>query len=141
MLPAGPCGGGGRRPPDSPHGEPAQGQRDWFVNREGMTMLAVAAGTFTQGDLESDAARPHPVTLTRPFFLCDREVTLDQFRQFVAEADYDVEKPAGWSPPAEGVAPTGNARWWQWAGKTPCCSATGSAGARGGGRATGGLVR
>ncbi len=97
----------GARPPDSPRGEPADGQRSWFVNREGMTMLAVAAGAFTQGDLESDAARPHPVTLTRPFFLCDREVTLDQFRHFVAEADYDVEKAAGWSPPAEGVAPTG----------------------------------
>jgi formylglycine-generating enzyme required for sulfatase activity len=97
----------GARPQDPEPGEPADPGRRWFVNRHGLTLLAVASGTFTQGDLESDDARPHPVTLSRPFFLGDREVTLDQFRRFLADPDPAVEKPAGWVAPAEAVTPSG----------------------------------
>jgi serine/threonine protein kinase/formylglycine-generating enzyme required for sulfatase activity len=97
----------GARPPEPAPGGPAVAGRRWFVNRHGMTLLAVAAGTFTEGDFESDGARPHPVTLTRPLFLCDREVTLDQFRRFLADPDPAVEKPARWAPPPEGVTPSG----------------------------------
>jgi formylglycine-generating enzyme required for sulfatase activity len=98
----------GARPPEPAPGEPADAGWGWFVNRHGMTLLAITPGTFTEGDPESEGARPRPVTLTRPFFLCDREVTLDQFRQFLADPDPTVEKPAGWVPPAEKVTPSGD---------------------------------
>jgi serine/threonine protein kinase/formylglycine-generating enzyme required for sulfatase activity len=93
--------------PVPPLGEPADTGRSWFINRHGMTLLAIAPGTFTEGDYESDAARPHKVALTRPFFLSDREVTLDLFRQFLADPDPSVEKPTNWTPPKESVAPSG----------------------------------
>ena len=98
----------GVRPADPPSGEPALAGRRWFVNRAGMTLLAVAPGTFNQGDRECDSAAPHSVTLTRPFFLGDREVTLDQFRRFLADPDPAVETPAGWAPSPEGVTPSGD---------------------------------
>ncbi|HEV3262476.1 MAG TPA: SUMF1/EgtB/PvdO family nonheme iron enzyme [Gemmataceae bacterium] len=98
----------GLRPPALGAGGSAAEGRRWFVNRHGMTMLAISPGTFTMGDAECDSARPHPVSLTRPFFLCDREVSLDLFRQFVADADAAVETPTRWTPPAKLVTPTGD---------------------------------
>lgn len=97
----------GVRPPDPPPGEPTDTGRSWFINRHGMTLLAIAAGKFTEGDVESDAARPHQVKLTLPFFLSDREVTLDQFRQFLADPDSAIEKPTNWTQPSEEVTPSG----------------------------------
>src|SRR5262249_38314476 len=65
--------------------------RDWFANRQGMTMLKIPAGKFTMGDqgvggfLEDKPA--HEVTLTRSFYIADSEVTVEQFRKFVEDAD------------------------------------------------------
>jgi len=76
--------------------------RRWFVNGQGLTMVEVTAGKFmmgspgevTQYNNESPA---HEVTLTQPFYLADREVTVEQFQRFVDDADYHAaEKPQGW---------------------------------------------
>ncbi|MCL4202232.1 MAG: SUMF1/EgtB/PvdO family nonheme iron enzyme [Pirellulaceae bacterium] len=71
----------------------------WFVNSLGMTMIRVPAGTFWMG---SDSGEPdvkprHPVTLTQPFYVCDREVTVALFTQFLDDNDYPGEKPQDWS--------------------------------------------
>jgi serine/threonine protein kinase/formylglycine-generating enzyme required for sulfatase activity len=96
------------QPADPAPGESADTARPWFVNRHGMTLIAVSPGTFTEGDLQSDGSRPRPVTLIRPFFLGDREITLDQFRRFQADPDPTIEKPANWVPPETGVSPSGD---------------------------------
>jgi formylglycine-generating enzyme required for sulfatase activity len=69
--------------------------RYWFVNRKRMTMLRVDAGRFRMGDSEDNQAKPiHSVVLTRPFFMCDGEVSVDQFNQFMK--DPKAEKPQNW---------------------------------------------
>ncbi|MCY2988230.1 MAG: SUMF1/EgtB/PvdO family nonheme iron enzyme [Planctomycetota bacterium] len=61
--------------------------RGWLVNSRGMTMIRIPKGSFMMGDDSSQAAsneKPrHKVTLTKDFFLCDREVTVGQFKEFV----------------------------------------------------------
>jgi serine/threonine protein kinase/formylglycine-generating enzyme required for sulfatase activity len=69
--------------------------RGWFVNAHRMTMLEVSVGTFLMGDPDVEGAEPHQVTLTRPFFVCDREVWGGLFRQFIDDPTYPAaEKPA-----------------------------------------------
>lgn len=76
--------------------------RRWFVNGQGMTMVEIPAGKFIMGTpgetQEKDEEQPaHKVTLAKPFLLCDREVTLEQFRRFIDDAEYpSTEKPPGW---------------------------------------------
>jgi serine/threonine protein kinase/formylglycine-generating enzyme required for sulfatase activity len=98
---------GARLPALESNAAPGAG-RQWFVNRQGMTLLAIAPGAFKEGDFECSGARPRPVNLTQAFSLCDREVTLDQFRQFLADPDPSVEKPHGWVAPDAQVAPSGD---------------------------------
>ncbi len=65
-------------------------------------MVEVAAGTFTMGTpggatQGTNARSAQEVTLTKPFYLGDREVTVEQFQRFVDDADYAaVDKPEGW---------------------------------------------
>lgn len=61
--------------------------RDWFVNTQGMTMIRIPAGAFRMGHpADRDDATPHIVTNSQPFFVCDREVNVAQFREFHAAA-------------------------------------------------------
>jgi hypothetical protein len=65
-----------------------------FVNSIGMQFRPIPPGRFKMGDGELVDAPPHEVTLTRPFYLGAHEVTIGQFRQFVAATKYrtDAEK-------------------------------------------------
>jgi formylglycine-generating enzyme required for sulfatase activity len=79
----------------------APADRHWFVNAQGMTMVEVAAGTFTMGTSgEAQVAEENPaheVTLTRPYFLGDREVTVEQFQRFIDDPEFPAtEKPLDW---------------------------------------------
>ena len=117
---------------------PATG-REWFVNKQGMTMVRVHPGTFTMGDPDedntTDAMPAHRVTLQRPYFLCDREVSVDLFRLFATDRDHpEKEKPQGWAPKPkispEGGCPAQRISWHEavlfcnWLsrkeGRTPC---------------------
>jgi serine/threonine protein kinase/formylglycine-generating enzyme required for sulfatase activity len=81
--------------------------RHWFVNRLGMNMLPIKVGTFVMGDPQEQDARPHQVRLTRPFFIGDRQVSVDQFRQFMEDPDYSAaQKPLGWTGPKPDISPT-----------------------------------
>src|SRR5207249_5052461 len=68
--------------PAIPHAPRPPGGRHWFVNARGMTMLEVPPGVFTMGHPAVPEAPPHPVYLSRPFFMCDREVRGDLYREF-----------------------------------------------------------
>jgi formylglycine-generating enzyme required for sulfatase activity len=83
--------------------------RGWFLNRHGMTMVAIQPGTFLMGDAELKDAAPQQVTLKRAYYLCDREITVDQFKQFLDDPDYaPAKKPVNLKDPNKGNAPTGD---------------------------------
>lgn len=68
----------------------------WFVTREqGLTMLVIPPGKFTMGDPDptNQSFTPHEVTLTKPFALCDREVSVGHFQRFLNDTDPTIEKP------------------------------------------------
>lgn len=65
-------------------------------NDVGMTLRFVPPGTFTMGSPVSEIGReaqetPHEVELTRGFYLGAHEVTLGQFKQFVAETKFHTD--------------------------------------------------
>jgi len=86
--------------------QPAQG-RDWHVNSVGMSMLRIPGGSFTREEKATDWPGAinivQKVTLTRPFLLCDREVSVGQFQQFVDDPDYPGKEKAPDWPGADSV--------------------------------------
>ncbi len=97
-------------PATPPATRPASGRR-WFVNTQGITMIELAPGTFRMGTAGQppfdDESPAHEVTLTRPFYLADREITVEQFLRFVADADCPVaEKPQLWEGISIECSPT-----------------------------------
>lgn len=94
---------------------PAAG-RNWFVNSLGMTFVQLPPAGFVMGD-RAAGSTPRLVVLTRPGLLCDREVTVRQFRQFLAEArGLPWDRPGGWPGPNAAASPTddcpvGNVTW------------------------------
>jgi formylglycine-generating enzyme required for sulfatase activity len=112
----------------------------WFVNSQGQTMILIPAGSFTRKD-EANDAKQQMVTLTRPFYLCNREVSVLEFQRFIDDPDYPVaEKPQKWQGVSEQISPTGahpvqQVSWYDavlycnWLGRkhglTPCYERTG----------------
>lgn len=107
----------------------------------GMKFVLVPAGRFTMGSPQDQIDRAadhfedqvlkrmiqregpaHQVTLTRPFYLAATEVTVGQFRQFVALHNYDVGddrwKNPGWEQtdahPVVGVSWTNAVDFCRW---------------------------
>jgi formylglycine-generating enzyme required for sulfatase activity len=76
-----------------------------FVNGQGIHFVLVPPGTFQMGspadepghDVSGYEETLHTVTLTRPFYLAKHEVTVKQFRAFVAATEHvtDGEKTGG----------------------------------------------
>jgi formylglycine-generating enzyme required for sulfatase activity/tRNA A-37 threonylcarbamoyl transferase component Bud32 len=87
--------------------------RRWHVNRQGMTMIEIPAGKFLMGsEAGVDANAVHETAIERPFLLCDREVTIEQFQRFIDDAEYPAsEKPDKWPWPGA----------WKFEGETPDC--------------------
>ncbi|HUY36619.1 MAG TPA: SUMF1/EgtB/PvdO family nonheme iron enzyme, partial [Pirellulales bacterium] len=94
--------------------------RRWFVNRQGMTMVEIAEGTFTMGTAaisgQVDQKPAYEVALTRAFYLADREVTVEQFQKFLDDPGYPAaEKPNDWKW----------ADWMKQSSTTPDCPMNG----------------
>jgi formylglycine-generating enzyme required for sulfatase activity len=99
--------------PSLPRSIAAPAGRDWFVNRIGMTLLRAQHGSFIMGDTQMGFAPPSKVTLTRPFFISDREVSLEVFRRFA-----DDSRHKGWPGPVTvflreplALCPVNNVSW------------------------------
>jgi serine/threonine protein kinase/formylglycine-generating enzyme required for sulfatase activity len=90
---------------------PPADDREWHTNMLGMTMLKIRPGQFVRrdnrdGDIDPDA-KDQTVKLTRAFFLCDREVSVGQFQQFIDDPDCPPEeKPRGWTDVDANISPT-----------------------------------
>ncbi|MCO6455747.1 MAG: protein kinase [Pirellulaceae bacterium] len=88
---------------DSDHGEP--GQRQWYINRLGMTMLELPPGTFVlPGTIrEANLGQEQLVrqmTIPSGTFLSDREITLELFQRYVGDpAVPERERPSEWPEP------------------------------------------
>ena len=86
--------------------QPSEG-RQWFVNSLGMTMLKYQPGQFVRREESQPNLKPQNVTLTRAFFLSDREISVGQFRQFIDDAGYlPEEKPVQWGGTDKNISPT-----------------------------------
>lgn len=79
---------------------PVHGDR--YTNSLGMEFVYIEAGTFMMGsppleDGRDDYETQHRVTLTKGYWMQTKEVTVAQFRKFVAATGYktDAEKNAG----------------------------------------------
>jgi serine/threonine protein kinase/formylglycine-generating enzyme required for sulfatase activity len=88
--------------------------RDWFVNRLNMTMLKVPKGAFVMHDREPPSTKEYRITLTPPFYIGDREISVDLFQQFIND-----QKRSDWKGPATaflhepiGKCPVNNVSWF-----------------------------
>ena len=69
---------------------PASAGMQPFVNSIGMSLVPIAAGTFTMGCPKEvpnydDGDVQHSVTLSKPFYLCAYEVTQEQYEKVMGE--------------------------------------------------------
>ena len=75
-----------------------------FTNSLGMKFVRIAPGTFTMGDLNDKGLwneKPvHSVTVSKPFYMSETEVTLEQFRKFLP----DFQGTKVYEPYAAGVS-------------------------------------
>jgi formylglycine-generating enzyme required for sulfatase activity len=82
------------------------GRRQWFIQQIGdnyMTFIVLKPGEFMMGSPESEKGHQqneklHSVTITRPFAICDREVTKGLFQQFLKEMNRSITNIDEWSP-------------------------------------------
>ncbi len=81
-------------------------EKNWHINGLGMTMLKIPAGSFMRNtgktsrkvSFEDRVFQEQVVTLTRPFLLSDREITVGLFQEFIEDPNYAAEeKPTGWT--------------------------------------------
>lgn len=77
--------------------------RDWQLTKTGLTLLRIPAGEFELDDGKTKQA----VTLTRSFWLADREVSRGLFQQFINDEEYPSDhKPKGWEGINTRISPT-----------------------------------
>ena len=70
----------------------------WFVNGVGMRLVRLLPGSFYLGspNEEKPDSRRHRVTLTRSFYIADRELTVELYSQFLEDSEWPAsEKPSG----------------------------------------------
>jgi len=105
-------------------GKPPAGSRLWYVNREGQTFVIVKnLGVFAMGSPpeENELGRNqreqlHHTRIPRSFTICTREVTVDEFKNFLADPvarslHYPDEDQRQYSPAPEG--PIVSVTWFE----------------------------
>ncbi|MFT7638877.1 MAG: serine/threonine protein kinase/formylglycine-generating enzyme required for sulfatase activity [Pirellulaceae bacterium] len=67
-------------------------RNQWMTNALGMTMLRIPSGTFDRDRVSEGKTSKQMVTITKPFWLADRETTLEHYREFLNDSNYPIEK-------------------------------------------------
>jgi serine/threonine protein kinase/formylglycine-generating enzyme required for sulfatase activity len=106
--------------PEVPSSKQPRDGTCWHVNSLGMTMLTIPAGTFTRKDRSSANAENQVVTLTKAFWLCDREINVGTFRKFATDTECPAQEKPAISPEEQGAGamnptdehPIQNANWY-----------------------------
>ena len=62
-----------------------EGQRRWYVNRQGQTLMVVGPANFWMGEAEER----HKRQINRTYAIASSEVTVEQFQRFRKEHDYE----------------------------------------------------
>ena len=86
----------------------AEGQEKQITNHLGMTFIRVAPGTFEMGSPDTEAHRKsneaqHRVEISKPFYLQETEVTLEQWRAVMGKAIF-LKKKGGPRTPVTRVS-------------------------------------
>lgn len=85
--------------------EPA-GKRRWFANSLGLTMIHIPPGKFVHRSVKDPGKPLADIEITRPFFISDREINVENFRRMMDDANYPAsEKPAEWRIVNESPSP------------------------------------
>jgi formylglycine-generating enzyme required for sulfatase activity len=73
-------------------------ERDWIITQQtGLTMVRIRAGPFERHiDAEDPQSKKQIVRIIRDFLLSDREITIDLFRRFINDKEFEGDKPDSW---------------------------------------------
>ena len=82
---------------DSPKPQDKKPNRNWYSLSNGIVMVLIEPGTSRMGRLESNKMLggypAHKVTITKPFYMADCEVTVEQFNEFIKEGIESSDGP------------------------------------------------
>ena len=80
----------------------------WYTNSQGMIMLLLPRGKFCMGSEKGEENEtPTHREQVEPFYLCDREVTVEQFKRFMDDKTYPgSEKPSDWPGVDKSLSPS-----------------------------------
>ena len=80
------------KPKESDSIKPVFG-KDWTIPGLGLEMIWIEPGTFVMGGPKGEYVheKQHEVTISRGFWLGKYEVTVEQFRKFIADTGYRTE--------------------------------------------------
>ena len=62
-------------------------ERQWIETLDDLTMLRIPAGSFFMGDPNPDGSPQPRTTLTRPFYMADREIPVHSMRLFLGDSE------------------------------------------------------
>src|SRR5262249_3256695 len=64
------------------------------------------AGSFVRHNPSDSRSRPHRVTISAPFFMSDKEISVKEFARFTHDAACpEADRPAAWAGPKASVSP------------------------------------
>ena len=88
-------------------GVSAKSNGEWYQSSAGLTMLRIPTGSFQQLAKSNDEGKDRTVTISQPFWLSDREVSIGLFQQFVNDpASPDDRKPQNWPGVSSEASPS-----------------------------------
>jgi len=62
-------------------------ERQWIETPDDLTMVRIPAGSFSMGDPNPDGSPQPSVTLSRPFYMADREIPVHSMRLFLGDSE------------------------------------------------------
>ena len=90
--------------PTSPAMSELRDSYRWQVTPQGLTMIHIPAGVFSTRMPDGEAEK---VLIDTDYWIGDREVSVDLFRSFISDPNYQGDKPLDWIGVDANVSPSG----------------------------------